>query len=75
MVKFDMSLKQNFAQFKSDLYKYVFVENWGDGLYELFVETENESKLVKSITASTDEELNRKLSQAYRTYTTSSIKQ
>lgn len=62
MFKFDMSIENNFASFKSSTSnKYVFVDSFDNKEFSVRMGTLSESKEIGTITASTSEELNRKL--------------
>lgn len=64
MFKFDMCIEHNSASFKSTTSnKYVFVDSFDNHEFDVRMGTISESKKIGSITASTSEELNRKLRQ------------
>ena len=65
-MKFEMLLSDNFASFKDEgTGDYIFVDSFDNKEFEVRVGSLQDSKSLGKITASTNDELNEKLSELY----------
>ena len=68
-MKFDMSVSDNFASFQDvENGKYIFIDSFDNETFEVRVGTIEDSEQVGSVTASSDDELNTKLMQLYKSH-------
>ena len=68
-MKFDMSVSDNFASFQDvENGKYIFIDSFDNETFEVRVGTIEDSEQVGSVKASSDDELNTKLMQLYKSH-------